>query len=258
MEQIILEGEKICKFFGSLRALDSLDFKVRKGEIFGIAGPNGAGKTVLFNVITKIPYSASFGHVFFKGEDITNLPPYKIVKKGIARTFQTPIVFGDLSVLENVMLGVAFGKKRDIVGLDGGKKKCASEAKQVIEYLSLKEKSAQKAGTLSLLDKKLTMIASALATEPEILMLDEPMAGLNPLEVALIFDVVKAINKDKGITIIIIEHNMRALVGLSETMMILDQGKKIAVGKPEEVVRLPQVIEAYLGVKKAAFAKKVG
>lgn len=251
---IILEGENVCKSFGSFDAVDEVNFQVKKGEIFGIAGPNGGGKTVLFNIITKIPYPPSSGRIYFDGEDITKLPAYKISKRGLARTFQVPIVFEDLTMLENVVLGVAFGGERDRISLMGGKDKDSSEAMRILEFLGVKEKSDIPGSSLPLIDKKMTMIASALATRPKALMLDEPIAGLNPSEIDLMMDTIRRIN-ESGVTIVVIEHVMRALVGLSNRMMILVHGKKIVEGKPEKVVEDERVIEAYLGSRKVTTSR---
>lgn len=236
----ILEVRGLTKRFGELAAVNNLSFEVEKGEIFGIAGPNGAGKTTLFNVISGI-YSGT-GEVIFEGRRINGLRPFQICRLGLVRTFQIPTLFSTLSVYDNVRVGAHFGTDRhneeevirdalDIVGLSG---------KETVE-----------ARHLCLFDKKLTMLAAALATQPRLLMLDEPVGGLSPTEIQQSITLFRRVNQEMGITLIVIEHLMSVLMGISNRLMILHNGEKISFGSPEEVAKDKQVIEVYLGAEYA-------
>jgi len=233
---IILETKQVNKRFGELAAVKDLSFEVKEKEIFGIAGPNGAGKTTLFNVISGI-HSGS-GEIYFFGERIDRLRPFQICLKGIARTFQIPSVFSSLTVYDNIRVGAHFGNhvkyEKKII-------------KEVLEFVRLSEKQNILTKHLSLFDKKLTMVAAALATHPKLLMLDEPIGGLSPGEINQSVDLFKRINRELGITLIVIEHLMKVLMEISERMMILHNGEKICIGTPEEVAKDKQVIEVYLG-----------
>jgi branched-chain amino acid transport system ATP-binding protein len=238
----ILECIGLTKQFGSFRAVSNLDFTVFPGEIFGIAGPNGAGKTTLFNIITKIPYPPTSGKTIFQGEEIQQMKNFEIVHKGIARTFQIPTVFEKFSYSENVKCGALFGKKYGKESVDEIEKKCLS----ALETVGLLEKKDQIATDLPLFDMKRIMLASALATNPSLLLLDEPVSALSSIEIEEIIKLIKQIN-EKGTTIILIEHHMRTLMGISERVLILHRGEKLAEGIPKEVAGNELVIEAYLG-----------
>lgn len=233
----MLKCENITKSFGKLLAVNNLSFEVKKGEIFGIAGPNGAGKTTLFNLITGV-YQGS-GEIFFEGENIHGRNPYEICHKGIARTFQIPQVFLTLPVVENVRVGAHFGAS----GIKNEKK----NIKEVIDFVGLKGKENLIGANLKLLDKKLVMIAAALATNPKLLLLDEPIAGLSPEESKQSITMFKKINKELGLTIIIIEHFMKVLTELSGRLMILQNGGEICIDSPLAVSNNKKVIECYLG-----------
>ncbi|MCJ7625320.1 MAG: ABC transporter ATP-binding protein [Anaerolineaceae bacterium] len=237
---VILETKKVTKRFGELAAVKDLSFGVEEGEIFGIAGPNGAGKTTLFNVISGI-YSNS-GEINFKGERIERLRPFQVCLKGITRTFQIPSVFSTLTVYDNLRVGAHFGTHSPDE---------AKIIKEVLDFVGLTEKQNIEAIHLPLYDKKMTMLGAALATEPTLLMLDEPIAGLSPREINLSIDIFKRINQELGITLIVIEHLMKVLMGISQRMMILHNGEKICIGSPEEVANDKQVIEVYLGAEYA-------
>jgi len=233
---LILDVENLKIKFGELTACNDVSFSVERGEIFGIAGPNGAGKTTLFNCITG--FYKYEGKVLFNGTDISNLSPDRVCHIGIARTFQIPTVFKSMTLIENITVGAYFGR---------GKKDSGKEIEKILTLLNLKSKEKYEAHSLSLYDKKLTMLATALATQPKLLLLDEPVGGLSPAEIE---DFIKLINKlrdELKLTIIIIEHLMRALTGLSERLMILDNGKIIKMGDPVEVTNDQRVIEVYLG-----------
>jgi len=236
----ILKTAQITKRFGELAAVKDLSFEVEEEEVFGIAGPNGAGKTTLFNVISGI-YSIS-GEIYFEGERIERLRPYQVCLQGIARTFQIPSVFSTLSVYDNVRVGAHFGNHNP------DEKKIIQE---VLDFLELTDKQDVEAKHLSLFDKKTTMLAAALATEPKLLLLDEPIGGLSPVEIQKSVETFKRINKDLRITIIVIEHLMKVLMEISNRMMILHNGEKICIGSPEEVANDRQVIEVYLGAEYA-------
>lgn len=236
----ILETRQITKRFGQLAAVKDLTFEVEEGEIFGIAGPNGAGKTTLFNVISG-NYSA-IGEIYFSGERIDRLRPFQVCLKGIARTFQIPSVFSTITVYDNIRVGAHFGNHI---------KDEKNTIKEVLQFVGLSDKQNILTKHLPLFDKKLTMVAAALATHPKLLMLDEPIGGLSPIEINQSIDLFKRINSELGITLIVIEHLMKFLMGISKRMMILNNGQNICIGLPEEVAKDKQVIEVYLGAEYA-------
>ena len=232
----MLKAFNITKRFGELKAVDSLSFQVQEAQIFGIAGPNGAGKSTLYNLITGF-YSFE-GEIEFNGRNISGMPPYKIAKAGIARTFQIPQTFPSLSVQKGISVGSRFGAEG---GLD------RSHVEDVIRFVELQEDRHKKTGLLNLLGKKKLMIGAALATKPKILMLDEPMAGCNANEIRDLMGLISRINKELGITIIIIEHFMKVLTELTESLLIIESGREIAQGEPSEVINDPEVVACYLG-----------
>jgi branched-chain amino acid transport system ATP-binding protein len=226
----------VTKKFGELKAVNDLSFEVKSGQIFGIAGPNGAGKSTLYNLITGF-YSFN-GTIEFDGRNISGMPPFRIAKAGIARTFQIPQTFPSLTVQKAISVGSRFGA---VGGLD------AAHVNDVIQFVDLDNERTQNTGLLNLLGKKKLMIGAALATKPKILMLDEPMAGCNATEIRSLMDLIAKINHDLKITIIIIEHFMKVLTELTEELLIIESGTKICQGDPLEVVNDPQVIACYLG-----------
>lgn len=235
----ILRCEKVTQRFGELAAVKDLSFEVEAGEIFGIAGPNGAGKTTLFNVITG--FYKGTGKIFFENENILGLKTHQICHKGIVRTFQIPTLFLTLSMLENVRVGAHYG-----VHGSSGELERADEA---IELTGLQGKENVIAENLNLFDKKRTMLAAGLATKPKLFLLDEPIGGLSPTETTDFMNLVKKINQEIGLTIIIIEHLMKVLTELSARMMILHNGERIALGPPQEVCSDQRVLDVYLGSK---------
>jgi len=238
----ILEGKGVTKYFGGLAAVSNVDFSVEQGEAFGLIGPNGAGKTTLFNLISAALTTKS-GTIKFKGENITGLKPYKICRMGIARTFQTVKVFPDLPALSNVLLGLHFGMSPGLSSKDA-----VREATGLLEFVGLSALKATPAKDLTLANQKRLEVARALATDPELLLLDEMMAGLNPTELAQAMELIARI-RDKGITIIMIEHVMRAIMNVCERIMVLHHGQKIAEGAPQEIATSEKVIKVYLGDK---------
>ena len=232
----MLKALNVTKRFGELIAVNNISFEVKHGQIFGIAGPNGAGKSTVFNLITGF-YDYE-GLIEFDGRNITGMPPYRIAKAGIARTFQIPQTFPSLNVLKSVSVGSRFGAKG---GLD------AAHVDEVIRFVDLEEERHKSTGLLTLLGKKKLMIGASLATKPKILMLDEPMAGCNATEIRSLMDLIAKINQELGITIIIIEHFMKVLTELTESLLIIESGRKILQDAPDKVVCDPGVIECYLG-----------
>ncbi len=233
---MILRLEKVDKRFGELVAVRGISFEVKGGEIFGLAGPNGAGKTTLFNLITGILRGS--GKIIFNGEDIHGLRPDKICCKGIARIFQIPVVFPTLTVIQNLEVGAHFGT----YGAQSGKE----SVDEIIDFLGLQGKENAVAGQIDLYDKKLTMLGAALATKPKLLLLDEPVGGLSPMETRHFVEFVGKINQELGVTIIVIEHLMKVLTEISHRLMILSYGEQICIGPPKEVMKDKGVIEAYL------------
>jgi branched-chain amino acid transport system ATP-binding protein len=232
----ILETRHLTKRFGELSAVKELDLEVEEGEILGIAGPNGAGKTTLFNLISG--FMSGTGAIIFRGESIHGLRPHQVCQRGLVRSFQTTTIFASLTVNDNVRVGAHFGDHlRD-------EKRIIAET---LELVGLMAKRDVQARHLSLFDKKKTMLAAALATRPQLLMLDEPIGGLSPLEIQQSIDLVRQINQEMKITLIIIEHLMKVLMSISSRMMILHNGEKICMGSPEEVAGDKRVLEVYLG-----------
>ncbi|MBW1679733.1 MAG: ABC transporter ATP-binding protein [Deltaproteobacteria bacterium] len=238
----ILEGKGVTKYFGGLAAVSNVDFKVERGEALGLIGPNGAGKTTLFNLISAALVPKP-GTIRFKGENITGLKPYKICRMGVARTFQLVKVFADMPALSNVILGSYFGMSPGMSSKDA-----VREATELLEFVGLSAVKGTPAKDLTLANQKRLEVARALATNPELLLLDEMMAGLNPAEVGQAMELVTRI-RDKGITIIMIEHVMKAIMNVCERIIVLHHGAKIAEGTPQEIVTSKKVIEVYLGEK---------
>ena len=236
----ILEGKNLTKNFGGLTAVASVDFYVDQGEVLGLIGPNGAGKTTLFNLISAALVPKP-GTITFKGQNITRMKPYKICRMGIARTFQTVKIFGNMPVFDNVRIGALFGTSTRL---------SSAEADRVTsELLSFVELSNQKyamAKDLTLANQKRLEVARALSTRPELLLLDEMMAGLTYTEVAQAMELVEKIHS-RGITIIMIEHVMKAIMNVCDRIIVLHHGKKIAEGTPQEIAKNETVVEVYLG-----------
>jgi branched-chain amino acid transport system ATP-binding protein len=236
----LLEGKGVTKYFGGLAAVANVDFHVNKGEALGLIGPNGAGKTTLFNLISAA-LSPKSGIIRFKGEQITGLRPHQICRMGVARTFQSVKVFGYMPVLANVILGSYFGTSARISSADA-----ARQAAELVEFVGLSKVMAVPAKGLTLANQKRLEVARALATKPELLLLDELMAGLTSTEIAQAMELVAKIRK-KGITIIMIEHVMTAIMSVCDRIIVLHHGAKIAEGTPKEVATSKKVIEVYLG-----------
>jgi branched-chain amino acid transport system ATP-binding protein len=233
----ILEVRNVTKTFGGLSALNDLSFEVERGEIFGIAGPNGSGKTTLFNVIAG--FYDNEGDIIFDNENISRLPPHDICRKGIARVFQIPHLFLTFPVIDNVRVGAHFGSPR--------KDNEEETIKEAIDFVGLEGKEDMVTENLNLYDKKKTMIASALATKPKLLLVDEPIGGLSPAETRESVALFKRINSELKVTLLVIEHRMKVLTELSERLMILDNGMKICLGAPGQVKQCKRVIDVYLG-----------
>jgi branched-chain amino acid transport system ATP-binding protein len=236
----ILEGEGVTKYFGGLAAVSHVDFDVEEGEIVGLIGPNGAGKTTLFNLISGALVPKE-GAISFKGRKIDGLKPHRICRMGLARTFQSVKVFPNIPVFDNVVLSATFGTSTPTSSADAVK-----EATEQLEFVGLSDFRASPAKDLTLARQKRLEVATALATQPELLLLDELMAGLNAAEVAEAMELVAKIH-DRGITVFMIEHVMKAIMNACDRIMVLHHGEKIAEGTPQEITSSKTVIEVYLG-----------
>jgi len=244
----IIEVNGITKYFGGLRALHSIAFILEKGEILGLIGPNGAGKTTLFNIIAGT-FPPSSGSIRFNGEEITFQEPRRICHKGISRTYQLVRTFSNLTVYENVLVGLCFGKPRNQGGFTEG------EAYELLQLTGLLQKANVPARSLTLVGRKQLEVARALATRPKVLLLDEAISGLNPTETETMMALIRNI-QSRGITVFMIEHIMKAVMGLSDRILVLNFGELIAQGTPEQVSKNKDVIEAYLGAEGGQVEKK--
>jgi len=240
----MLQVDRISKNFGGLRALNEVTFQVDEGEIVGLIGPNGSGKSTAFNVITGF-LPASSGTVLFDGEMITGLPAHAVARRGMARTFQLVRPFLHLSALDNVMAGSLFGRAQV-----GSIKAAEPRAYEVLEMVGLAQKAQMLARDLTVMERKWLEVARALAGEPKLLLLDEFMAGLNPVEIPEALSLIRKLNAS-GITIVIVEHIIKAITNVCQRVVVLNAGRKLAEGAVAEVVENPQVIEAYLGTRHA-------
>lgn len=233
----ILEIKNLVKDFGGLRAVDTLSLSIEEGQILGLIGPNGAGKSTAFNCIAGV-FPPTKGEIYFAGEKITGRKPWTLCKKGLARTFQIVKPFSSKSVLYNVMVGSFATTDKTAVAEE--------KALKVLKLLYFEDKKDERAGTLTIAERKRLEVARALATEPKLLLLDEVMAGLRPAEVDEMVQIIQKL-RDQGITIFVIEHIMRAIMALSDRIVVIHFGKKIAEGSPQEVASDENVIKAYLG-----------
>lgn len=233
----LLQVNRLTKNFGGLRAVDKLDLTIEEGMILGLIGPNGAGKSTAFNCIAGL-YSATSGQVIYKDDDITNLASYDVCRKGIARTFQLSKPFPNKSVLKNVMVGGFLWSKN--------RNEAEEKALEVLEFVNLIDKRDVLGKSLTVADRKRLELARALATDPALLLLDEVMAGLRPAEVEEVITIIRKIN-ERGVTVFLIEHIMQAIMSLSDLIVVIHYGKKIAEGQPQKIASDEKVIKAYLG-----------
>jgi branched-chain amino acid transport system ATP-binding protein len=249
----LLVAVDVRKEFGGLVAVNDVDFMIPEGSIVGLIGPNGAGKTTFFNMLTGV-YKPTAGQIVFDGVDVTGKPPHAITERGVGRTFQNIRLFQQMSSVENVLVGMHSRLKGGIVrsilqtpGLRREEREARDQARELLRFSGLRGVDDELSRNLSYGDQRRLEVARALATEPKLLLLDEPTAGMNPQETGDFTQFVGTLREERGLTVLLIEHDMRVVMGISDRVTVLDYGEKIAEGSPEEIQRNERVIEAYLG-----------
>jgi branched-chain amino acid transport system ATP-binding protein len=255
-QDVLLEARNVSKVFGGLVAVNDVTFTIPRRSIVSIIGPNGAGKTTFFNMLTGL-YKPTTGRILFEGRDITGTRPDRIMALGVARTFQNIRLFGTMTALENVLVGQhsrmragLFGSILRLPRVRREEKEVHEKGREILEYVGLRPESFdQLAINLAYGDQRRVEIARALASDPKLLLLDEPTAGMNPQESAQLTEFMERLREERGLTLLLIEHDMKVVMGVSERISVLDYGEKVAEGEPREVASNPRVIEAYLGAK---------
>lgn len=255
MSDVLLEARKITMQFGGLKAVDSLEFQIKKGQLVGLIGPNGAGKTTAFNMLTGV-YAPTFGEVFLEGKSLKGLKPYQISQRGVTRTFQNIRLFKDLSVLENVLIA---GHQHLHYGLfdtllqtprfNKAEKQLKEKAMDLLHIFNLEHKAYEGSSSLPYGEQRKLEIVRALATDPKIILLDEPAAGMNHSETHQLMETIAQIREQFKLTVLLIEHDMKLVMGICENIIVLDHGVKIEEGNPQKIQNSQKVIEAYLGVE---------
>ena len=253
MSEKIVSLKNVCMYFGGIKAIDDVDFEVEKGRLFGIIGPNGAGKTTIFNVITGV-YIPTSGEIYFRDKLLNKLMPHKIIHSGIARTFQNIRLFDEQTVLDNLKIAhfshTRYGLSDVFLTTSRFKneeERIEDESIEILNYLNLADLANKKAGALPYGEQRRVEIARALSCHPEVLLLDEPAAGMNPAEIQELNQLILKIRDHYDLTIMVVEHQMRLVMEICEEILVLNFGKKLAIGNPDELKSNPAVLEAYLG-----------